>query len=744
MEKLLKIVLPIEGVSFNIQNSSVLTLELLILKIQSLLQKDFRNIVCLTEDGVNIGTQDDYYREIFSFGKTILYLIDAPSDLSFNGDVEKSNKQWTQEINCKIENTKNFRNDIEDCHNNLFGSIKQFEDNRNIKDFERVYSKFKANFECIKNCQSKLKLFEKGFDILEKYHVNFMQSTSNKLKTRREKQLTVLEKYQEILENSEESFKKLKKISIDKQYIHENKNILSDFFDENKLLSWKKKCEISCHKIIEKIWDTQKKLECVQTSKNYNIQEMSDENIDYYMDEKNLENQVNSSHLEIVISVESKNQNFQNLVDYSELWLDYLNNKTFDSEEAESMQEKILVSAENFVTKYDEVIKQIEASYKFFCIRLLQKMKNFSLIQYNLEMLLQNTNILLEKLINTLSEDVQILEIVNDFEITYENTVIELNRRNEFKIQMKKLLLVANKMINNENKLRYEYIGTYSKKIPDTFFPILQNLMTHQEVQSVYNKLKEDFPFNIDQDKAKSFEVAGDLDNFSSLESKHKSSFSNCSSENGSINLNSDSKQKLRKKCKIDEFLETARIYQDTNEKFIDFQQQLKNTTTSINKKFDECENQIDQKVNNVSKKIIGEFRNYNKIVRLNHIESNSQAVIKRSPFPHILCIDKNLSSISKKPAGKDSKLVIYLPTYSFNDKFITKQNLKGEYSIAKIKKKKEITIQDNFWEKEEGAKEILNILQCKGYQVESGSEDVEFHQVRSEGVECIDDFFGA
>jgi len=165
-----------------------------------------------------------------------------------------------------------------------------------------------------------------------------------------------------------------------------------------------------------------------------------------------------------------------------------------------------LVTAENFVKKYDEVIKQIEASYKFFCIRLLQKMKNCSLVQYNLEILLQNTNILLEKLINTLSEDVQILEIVNNFENTYKKTIIELNRRNEFKSQMKKLLLFANKMINTENKLRYEYIANYSKKIPDTFYPILQNLMTHQEVQSVYNKLKTDFPFDFDQDNAKSLE----------------------------------------------------------------------------------------------------------------------------------------------------------------------------------------------------------------------------------------------
>jgi hypothetical protein len=173
-----------------------------------------------------------------------LFLFDQEVIIDNNDEFAK--KLWGTEILNKDKYRDKLLWSIKERHINLFENFYEFEEDNSVKNFERVWSKFKANWKCFENCQKKMLLFEHGYEVISKSHEFFMQKRGVVLENFCREKVDQLANHKLMFDSFDQSFDRLKTKNIPERYQYDDHHrTLSDFFEEEKVINWKTKCENS-------------------------------------------------------------------------------------------------------------------------------------------------------------------------------------------------------------------------------------------------------------------------------------------------------------------------------------------------------------------------------------------------------------------------------------------------------------------------------------------------------------------
>ena len=661
--------------------------------------------------------------------KNTANLSSSPKEISINiPDISKyfyilesNNEQLT----CSIEEIKTIYETMLDYYNNYNIIYKNFNLNVILVDKLKEYYKYQNEGVDLMNNIALLK-YEKCFD---KYQ-EFLKE-SEKTKTKNDL----------ILQNYMENIDKLKKLELPSSFINyiskkkKNNNIkylIDIYYKESDMNIWRDNCLDKQKVLFNKIKTKDKILqkEKVQINKDNNALLLPLKNSwNYYLNEYDkLYQERNGQLLTVLNEINTDFNSFNNLLSQmKEIFESKLlnSNPNYSNTIKESCQ-KILA----FKEKYSDInkltsLKNYIQPFKDYIIKMNNSIDSISKKINDYFMAVRTAKNILEKLtdkfsiylqaLKSIEEDFQFLETPGHFINSYENTLLELKRRNSFNSDMEEELNLIKALINNENYLRKKFIEENKKYLTQDFVKLfkLENKIFFSfnfQNNNEHLDLKLLMPEMDARSNENNFDntsiTNNDTDKFFFLEEKQE----NSSKKVIKSLMDQVSELDIKLKSKENELIEMQSKYKNIDNNFQELNKDMKYIYTIFDEMSDSFNQELsfkEQQISELSKKL--EIKNnqnkenndiininietsfqeeINKYKRkINELDNNYKKLmsdtilIKKSFFNHMNMVIVQKNQEMSKFKEKQEEKVMYLEEILSAEKIFNKNSIKDKIS---------------------------------------------------------------
>ena len=420
--------------------------------------------------------------------KNTANLSSSPKEISIN--IPNISKYFyilesnNEHLTCSIEEIKTIYETMLDYYNNYNIIYKNFNLNVILVDKLKEYYKYQNEGVDLMNNIALLK-YEKCFD---KYQ-EFLKE-SEKTKTKNDL----------ILQNYMENIDKLKKLELPLSFINyiskkkKNNNIkylIDIYYKESDMNIWRDNCLDKQKVLFNKIKTKDKILqkEKVQINKDNNALLLPLKNSwNYYLNEYDkLYQERNGQLLTVLNEINTDFNSFNNLLSQMKEIFEskllnsnpnYLNTIKESCQKILAFKEKYsdinkLTSLKNYIQPFNDYIIKMNNSIDSISKKINDYFMAVRTAKNILEKLTDKFSIYLQAL-KSIEEDFQFLETPGHFINSYENTLLELKRRNSFNSDMEEELNLIKALINNENYLRKKFIEENKKYLTQDFVKLFK------------------------------------------------------------------------------------------------------------------------------------------------------------------------------------------------------------------------------------------------------------------------------
>ena len=303
-----------------------------------------------------------------------------------------------------------------------------------------------------------------------------------------------------ILQNYMENIDKLKKLELPLSFINyiskkkKNNNIkylIDIYYKESDMNIWRDNCLHKQKVLFNKIKTKDKILqkEKVQINKDNNALLLPLKNSwNYYLNEYDkLYQERNGQLLTVLNEINTDFNSFNNLLSQmKEIFESKLlnSNPNYSNTIKESCQKILafkekysdinkLTSLKNYIQPFNDYIIKMNNSIDSISKKINDYFMAVRTAKNILEKLTDKFSIYLQAL-KSIEEDFQFLETPGHFINSYENTLLELKRRNSFNSDMEEELNLIKALINNENYLRKKFIEENKKYLTQDFVKLFK------------------------------------------------------------------------------------------------------------------------------------------------------------------------------------------------------------------------------------------------------------------------------
>ena len=406
--------------------------------------------------------------------------INIPDISKFFYILEANNENLT----CSIEEIKQIYETMLDNYNNYNIIYKNFNLNVILVNKLKEYYKYQNEGVDLMNNIALLK-YEKCFD---KYQ-EFLKE-SEKTKTKNDL----------ILQNYMENIDKLKQIELPMSFIeyiskkkknNDIKYLIDIYYKESDMNIWRDNCLDKQKVLFNKIKTKDKILqkEKVQINKDNNALLLPLKNTwNYYLNEYDkLYQERNGQLLSVLNEINNDFNCFNNLLSQiKEIFESKLlnSNPNYSDTIKESCQKILsfkekyfdinkLTSLKNYIQPFSDYINKMNNSIDSISKKINDYFMTVRTAKNILEKLTDKFSAYLRAL-KSIEEDFHFLETPGHFINSYENTILELKRRNSFNSDMQEELNLIKALINNENYLRKKFLEENKKYLTQDFIKLFK------------------------------------------------------------------------------------------------------------------------------------------------------------------------------------------------------------------------------------------------------------------------------
>ena len=422
--------------------------------------------------------------------KNTANLSSSPNDISINiPDISKYLyilENNSEHLTCSIEEIKQ-----------IFSMMLDFYNNYNI-----IYKNFNISARYVDKIKEYYKYQNEGVDLMNNVVLIKYENCFNKYQEFLKESESTKINNDLIYQNYIENIDKLKKIELPINFIKyiskkKNKNnndikyLIDIYYKESDMNIWrdncldKQKCLFNKIKIKDKILQKEK----VQINKDNNSLLLPLKNTwNFYLNEYDkLYQERNGQILSVLNDINTDFNTFNNLLSQIKEIFEskllnsnpnYLNTIKESCQKIFSFKEKYsdinkLNALKNFIQPFYEYTNKMNNSIDSISKKINDYFMAIRTAKNILEKLTEKFSLYIQAL-KSIEEDFHFLKTPGHFINSYENTLIELKRRNSFNSDMQEELSVIKALINNENYLRAKFIEENKKYLTPDFIKLFK------------------------------------------------------------------------------------------------------------------------------------------------------------------------------------------------------------------------------------------------------------------------------
>ena len=551
--------------------------------------------------------------------KNTVDLSSSPNDIEISiPDISKYLyilENNNEHLSCSIEEIKQIYETMLEFYNNYNTIYKNFNLNVRLMNKIKEYYKYQNEGVDLLNNIALLK-YEKCFD---KYQEFLKESENTKINND-----LILQNY---LENIDKLKKKELPLSFIKYISKKKKNdnikyLIDIYYKESDMNIWKDNC-LDKQKVLfnkTKIKDKILQKEKIQINKDNNALLLPLKNIwNYYLNEYDkLYQERNAQMLLLLNEINVDFNSFNNLLSQiKEIFESKLlnSNPNYISTIKESCQKILsfkekysdinkLSSLQNFLQPFNDYINKMSNSIESISKKINDYFMAVRTVKNILEKLTDKFSAYL-KALKGIEEDFQFLKTPGHFINSYENTLVELKRRNSFNVDMQEELSLIKALINNENYLRKKFIEENKKYLTPDFiklFKLENKIFFNLDFQNCNEHLDLSMLlFNDNKNKTSGNNI--DTNNYETDYSTNLEEKPDNNSNKKIIKnlMNQLSELDIKLKGKERELLESQTKYKNIENNFLELNKDMKNIYTI----FDEISDSFNQELSFKEQQII-------------------------------------------------------------------------------------------------------------------------------------------
>ena len=598
----------------------------------------------------------------------------APSPVSINiPDISKFLyilEQNNEYLSCSIDEIKQSYETMITYYNKFYNIYKIFKINVNLVDKIKEYYKYQNEGVDLMNNIGLIK-YEKCFN---KYQ-DFLKDSDN---TKKNNDL--------ILQNYSDNIQKLKKIELPESFIKyiskkkKNNNIkylIDIYYKENDMNIWRDNCLNKEECLFNKVKTKDKILqkEKIQINKDTNSLLTPLKNgWNFYISEYEKQYKDRNSHmLSLLNEINNDFTSFNNILSQMKEVFDskllnsnpnYINTIKESCIKILAFKDKYsdmnkLSTLSNYLRQFYDYIDKMNNSFDNISKKINDYFMSIRAVKNILEKLTEKMGGYCKALRN-IEEDFKFLETPGHFINSYENTLVELKRRNNFNSEIQEEFIKIKALINNENYQRKKFIEDNKKYLTPDFiklFKLENKLIFNYDYQN--NNEHNDLSLLLPEDNnnINNYDdiTFSNLNNNNNLEKTGKfiennnnngnngnsvNSLNNVNNANIGNNkkliqnlLNQINELEIKVKSKEKELSDTKNKYSQIENNFSEINKDINNLYTS----FDDIYDSFNKELNSKEKEIDELKNNIDNINKLN-IENKTNGIKKNVNCP--LCIE--------------------------------------------------------------------------------------------------------
>ena len=600
------------------------------------------------------------------------------------------------------------------------------------KSYNTIYKKFNLNVRLMNKIKEYYKYQNEGVDLMNNIALLKYEKCFDKYQEFLKESENTKTNNDLILQNYLENIDKLKKIELPSTFIKyiskkkKNNNIkylIDIYYKESDMNIWRDNCLDKQNVLFNKIKIKDKILqkEKIQINKDNNTLLLPLKNAwNFYLNEYDKLYQERNAQLlsflnEVNIDFNSFNNLLSQIKEIFESKLlnsnpNYTNTIKESCQKILSFKEKYsdinkLTSLQNFIQPFNDYINKMHNSIDSISKKINDYFMAVRTVKNILEKLTDKFSVYLQAL-KSIEEDFQFLKTPGHFINTYENTLLELKRRNSFNTDMQEELTLIKALINNENYLRKKFIDENKKYLTPDFiklFKLENRIFFNFDLQN--NNEHLDLSLLLSEDKSK---TSGSNIDTNNNETQNTTNLEEKQENNNTKKvikqlMNQISELDIQLKIKERELSETQTKYKNIENNFLELNKDMKKIYTifdeisdSFNQELSFKEQQISeltQKIdmnkkqnleninnNNIETTFNEEINKYKK--KINELEINYKKiisdtiVIKKSFFNHMnMAIAQKNQEMSKFKEKQEEK-VMYLEEILSAEKIFNKNSI--------------------------------------------------------------------
>ena len=600
------------------------------------------------------------------------------------------------------------------------------------KSYNTIYKNFNLNVRLMNKIKEYYKYQNEGVDLMNNIALLKYEKCFDKYQEFLKESENTKTNNDLILQNYLENIDKLKKIELPSTFIKyiskkkKNNNIkylIDIYYKESDMNIWRDNCLDKQNVLFNKIKIKDKILqkEKIQINKDNNTLLLPLKNAwNFYLNEYDkLYQERNAQLLSFLNEINTDFNSFNNLLSQiKEIFESKLlnSNPNYTNTIKESCQKILsfkekysdinkLTSLQNFIQPFNDYINKMHNSIDSISKKINDYFMAVRTVKNILEKLTDKFSVYLQAL-KSIEEDFQFLKTPGHFINSYENTLLELKRRNSFNTDMQEELTLIKALINNENYLRKKFIDENKKYLTPDFiklFKLENKIFFNFDLQN--NNEHIDLSLLLSEDKSK---TSGSNTDTNNNETQNTTNLEEKQENNNTKKvikqlMNQISELDIQLKIKERELSETQTKYKNIENNFLELNKDMKKIYTifdeisdSFNQELSFKEQQISeltQKIdmnkkqnieninnNNMETTFNEEINKYKK--KINELEINYKKiisdtiVIKKSFFNHMnMAIAQKNQEMSKFKEKQEEK-VMYLEEILSAEKIFNKNSI--------------------------------------------------------------------